>query len=779
MTSRIIVKGLPKKCSDEKFRAHFSKIAEVTDVSLKFNKEGKFRQFGFIGYKTEEDANKAIKYFNNTFMDASKMVVESCQPLNDADKQRAWSKYSKDSSAYQKINPTVEPPVVKNAKQRKKEANELRKKQKEEKLDSLIGPLKDDSEFKEFLSANKAIKSNDNLWHNDIHLDNENKVDEDSTSKPDATIETKSAAKEDKENVKANAEEDFENGRLFVRNLCYACKEEDLEKLFKPYAPLVETNMPIDQFSKKPKGFAYITFMFPEKALKAFSDLDGTIFQGRMLHILPGKSKQDNNDTNPEDLSFKKKKDIEQKKKAQSNHNWNSLFINQDSVANLMASRYDVDKSQLYDAHTVSKKAGSIAVKLAVGETQIVNDMRKFLIRNGVKLDAFNNNNTERSKNVILIKNLPNNTSEKDLREMFTKFELNDSIQRLVMPDYGLCAIAEFGERQEARNAFKKLAYRKFKNVPIYLEWAPVDIFEGDEVEKEKLEKEEAEQKEKSLMDADKKFIENDQIKKTKEAEESLDNNEKKISNTKKVEKKEEEVDDEEDYEENATIFVKNLNWDTDEDGLDRLFAKIGKCKTTVARKMSQKGEYLSMGYGFVKFQKATHAKEALRDLQDHCLDGHNLELKFSNRTFNTSSNNKKTTTNKQNKVKSSKLLVRNIPFEAKAKEIEELFKVFGELKYVRLPKKIDGAHRGFGFVDFVTINDAERAYDSLSHSTHLFGRRLVIEWAEPEKPQDVEVLRQKEEQLNTPMSKRLKKSKILDDLQGEGNFDTKMDHTT
>ena len=33
---------------------------------------------------------------------------------------------------------------------------------------------------------------------------------------------------------------------------------------------------------------------------------------------------------------------------------------------------------------------------------------------------------------------------------------------------------------------------------------------------------------------------------------------------------------------------------------------------------------------------------------------------------------------------------------------------MFGELKYVRLPKKVDGAHRGFGFVDFVTISDAE-----------------------------------------------------------------------
>ena len=76
---------------------------------------------------------------------------------------------------------------------------------------------------------------------------------------------------------------DFENGRLFIRNLCYACKEEELEKLFEPYAPIVETNMPIDNFSKKPKGFAYLTFMFPEKALKAFNELDGTIFQGKFI----------------------------------------------------------------------------------------------------------------------------------------------------------------------------------------------------------------------------------------------------------------------------------------------------------------------------------------------------------------------------------------------------------------------------------------------------------------------------------------------------------------
>ena len=56
-----------------------------------------------------------------------------------------------------------------------------------------------------------------------------------------------------------------------------------------------------------------------------------------------------------------------------------------------------------------------------------------------------------------------------------------------------------------------------------------------------------------------------------------------------------------------------------------------------------------------------------------------------------------------------SKILVKNIPFQANKKEICELFRVFGELKFIRMPKKIDDEHhRGFAFVDFVSKNDAK-----------------------------------------------------------------------
>ena len=54
--------------------------------------------------------------------------------------------------------------------------------------------------------------------------------------------------------------------------------------------PLAEVNMPIDPFLRQPKGFATVTFVMPEHAVNAFTELDGTTFCGRMLHLLPAKT---------------------------------------------------------------------------------------------------------------------------------------------------------------------------------------------------------------------------------------------------------------------------------------------------------------------------------------------------------------------------------------------------------------------------------------------------------------------------------------------------------
>lgn len=59
-----------------------------------------------------------------------------------------------------------------------------------------------------------------------------------------------------------------------------------------PTGPLAEVNMPIDPALRQPKGFATVTFLMPEHAVKAFTELDGTAFCGRMLHLLPAKTEK-------------------------------------------------------------------------------------------------------------------------------------------------------------------------------------------------------------------------------------------------------------------------------------------------------------------------------------------------------------------------------------------------------------------------------------------------------------------------------------------------------
>lgn len=49
------------------------------------------------------------------------------------------------------------------------------------------------------------------------------------------------------------------------------------------------------------------------------------------------------------------------------------------------------------------------------------------------------------------------------------------------------------------------------------------------------------------------------------------------------------------------------------------------------------------------------------------------------------------------------------------------------------MPKKMvgTGTHRGFAFVEYNSKTEAKAAMDSMCQSTHLYGRRLVLEWAQ------------------------------------------------
>ncbi len=92
-----------------------------------------------------------------------------------------------------------------------------------------------------------------------------------------------------------------------------------------------------------------------------------------------------------------------------------------------------------------------------------------------------------------------------------------------------------------------------------------------------------------------------------------------------------------------------------------------------------------------------------------------------------------------------AKIIVRNVPFQASAKELKELFEAYGAVKTLRIPKmRVAGMgmqHRGFAFVELLSVGEAKRAMKALS-GTHLYGRHLVLEWAEENN--SVQCLREK-----------------------------------
>ncbi|XP_073956712.1 probable RNA-binding protein 19 [Choristoneura fumiferana] len=888
--SRLIVKNLPNKVTVDSLKELFGQKGEVTDVQLKYTKDGKFRNFGFVGYRSEEQAAAAREHFDGTCVRSMKIQVEVCANLGDEKKPRAWSKYAPDSTAYKKLHKNE-------AVDEKIERKKIRKKEKnKDKILELLKKHKNDPLFTEFMEAHVTEK---NTWIKEA-LEKANKGDDDDSgmeeetnnttdknvseepalpeAKPgqkdeekvankqisdleymkllmkkvegptavDVSVKTeedkpkkvrnrplfhvkitglpfkckkkdikeffkplvpysirlplgkgkklagfcyvgfreekelkkalnkdklflgnhrvhvnkyedktKKAAEEEEQNTKRKNQEDNSNeesigesGSIFVRNLPYIVSEEEITNLFQKYGPLAEVNLPIDKVLRQSKGFATVTFMMPEHAVKAYTELDGTAFCGRMLHLLPAKTEKVD-DSDDEGLTFKEKKAKKLKAQAKSSHNWNSLFLGANAIADVVASNYSTTKEHLLSD---DNKNMSAAVKLALGETQLVAETRSFLENNGVYLDAFNTVSKKRSKTCILIKNLPANTDSEELKALFVRF---GHIARFLMPKHGISALIDFVEPFEAKKAFTKLAYSQFKTAPLYLEWAPENVFIKT------VEKTESENSQSvSVKEDEPKAEENVSSQKTKKTIENETNN--KIEE----EPKDESIENE-DPENDTVIFVKNLNFKTTEDMVKEHFSSCGKLyNVTIAKKKDPKnlGKFISMGYGFVQYYTKTKANECLKLLQSSTLDGKTLELKRSERgNINVAKTSQKDS-KKSIAQNGTKILVRNVPFQANRNELQEIFRAFGEIKTLRLPKKLSPGseqHRGFAFIDYHTKADAKTAFEALCHSTHLYGRRLVLEWADQtDENEDVSALRKRTAQAFNAKSVGGKKSR-------------------
>ncbi|EOD47853.1 putative pre-rrna processing protein [Neofusicoccum parvum UCRNP2] len=792
-SSRIFVRGLPPTLNEAEFRKHFAQRDAVTDAKLLSH-----RRIGYVGYKTPEAAEKAVKYFNKTFIRMSRIGVELARPVDDAPQPKN-----------RKRAPTAALPVADNDSKESRSTVESSLKRKR----GVDDTVEADPKLKEFLEVMKPASKNKTWANGDMQVDQAAVADESSKVEPVHVAEAESddeyqtvqkkpkraesvpvaetadvntpatqpsgesshtdeqADEEAEQQVdtepmtdadwlrsrtsrtldvvdddeelahrpkpsqkevssasedgKQEAESDTQapassgdaaadkteaqvssdvdaihrTGRLFLRNLSYEVSEDDLRGHFGSFGTLQEVHVPLDSKTGKGKGFAYVLFENPEGAVRAYEELDGRIFQGRLLHVLPAAAKRDNklDEFAISKLPIKQQRQIQRKAEAAtSTFNWNSLYMNADAVISSVADRLGVNKSEVLDP-----TSSDAAVKQAHAETHIIQETKAYFTQNGVDLDAFKQR--ARGDTAILVKNFSYGTSSDELKKMF---EEHGTVTRFLMPPSGTIAIVEFALAPQARTAFASLAYRKIKDSILFLEKAPKDLF------KEGFTPQSVPTTVASAPEGKARLAASDLL--AKDAEPT-------------------QVD-------TSTLYVRNLAFSTTTQRLTEVFRPLdGFVSARVKTKTDPKkpGQILSMGFGFLEFRTKEQAQAALAAMDGYSLDGYKLMIKASNKGLDVAEERRKDDKAKKAAGRQTKIIIKNLPFEATKKDIRALFGAYGQLRSVRVPKKFDASARGFAFADFTTPREAENAMDAL-RSTHLLGRKLVLDFA-AEDPEDAE----------------------------------------
>ncbi|CAG9460741.1 unnamed protein product [Pedinophyceae sp. YPF-701] len=809
-SSRLCVKNIPKHVEDKRLREHFAAKGEVTDCKILRTKDGRSRQMAFVGFKTAAEATRARKFFHNSFLDTSRMKVDFAYKAGDEQLPRAWSKYSKGSSAFKKLHADEEAAGA-GAGGGQKDKD---KKPADTVVDEMRRAIASDPKLQEFMAV-MAPRSKAKIWSNDDAIAGvpepakeggrgaERPAFDDDGSDDDGEYQdlaggdaeetdsegteagvaggskggTGAAAMSDLDYLKARTknfdedeggggdawaaedagtdgeaegasqgggsddEEDLEaeratkalfgggqedagepadavdadeqadvsqTGRVFVRNLPYAATEEELIEAFAAHGTVTECHLCLDKATRKSKGFAYVSFAEPAEAVAAMQALDGAIFQGRLLHVLPARKPPpapEPTGKKDEAATFKQKREEQKKSDAGNARSWNALFMRQDTVAEAIAAHYGVTKAELYDAHN----AADLPVRLALGETWVIAQTKRALEAAGCDPGALERaaaasgsagtrKQVAREPAALLVKNLPYDC---DAGELEGVFGAHGPLARLVLPETRTLAIVEYEVAQDARRAFKALAYKRLHHVPLYLEWAPRGVFTrpaqaGDVGAKAKAQGAKGAARVDAAMEAG---VDGD-------AGGAM-----------------------------TSVYVKNVSFATTDQAFERHFRKavkqLGLPKealrgATIAKRKDKERGVLSKGFGFVECATADAAKALVRQLQGHPLDGHKLVLALSRGQRKEPGGSNAV----EEGLSQTKLVVRNVAFQATKKDLLGLLSALGTVKDLRLPRKFDGGHRGFAFVEFSTKQEATAALQSLA-GTHLYGRHLVLERAQ------------------------------------------------
>ncbi|TFY63280.1 hypothetical protein EVJ58_g3351 [Rhodofomes roseus] len=193
-----------------------------------------------------------------------------------------------------------------------------------------------------------------------------------------------------------------------------------------------------------------------------------------------------------------------------------------------------------------------------------------------------------------------------------------------------------------------------------------------------------------------------------------------------------------------GNIFIKNLDEQIDNKALHDTFAAFGN---VLSCKVATDEHGRSKGYGFVHYETAEAAETAIKAVNGMLLNdkkvyvGHHISKKERQSKI------------EEMKAQFTNVYVKNVDPEVTDDEFMELFGQFGNVTSAVVQRDDDGRSRGFGFVNYETHEEAQKAVETLHDSEHN-GRKLFVTRAQKKAEREEELRKSYEQAKMEKMSK-------------------------
>uniref|UniRef100_UPI0037E859EC RNA-binding protein 28 n=1 Tax=Semicossyphus pulcher TaxID=241346 RepID=UPI0037E859EC len=316
LKSRLIIRNLSFKCSEDDLRQVFAKFGSVLESKIPLKPDGKMRGFAFVLFKNVSEAARALNAMNLKEIKGRQVAVDWAVPK---DKFIATQQSSTASNKNTEETATKQADTESDSEDEEEEKTQaapakkkITSKQAVQQVEESQSEDEDDSEEEEEEEGDDDAMSEEEEEEEEEEVEEDDEDDEDddksslgsSDDQDDSQDEEDDDEDEDKLAKKKTRKKllpsDVNEGRtIFIRNLSFDTEEEGLEEVLLRYGELNYIKIVVHPDTEHSKGCAFAQFKTKEAADKCIAaaqdeaESGGIRVDGRKLFIVAAVSRED------------------------------------------------------------------------------------------------------------------------------------------------------------------------------------------------------------------------------------------------------------------------------------------------------------------------------------------------------------------------------------------------------------------------------------------------------------------------------------------------------